>query len=322
MLDHKLEMDLVKSHTKREIGLYPTQIKPDAPLLVVGAGIHGNEPSGVIALKKVFAELERLDVAMNGNLLGIAGNLMALRTGERYIDRDLNRIFLENGNSIESGQPYFIHEELERREIVQMIEKVENQKNGSKNLYFLDLHSTSSDSIPYISVNRKTSNTEFATKMKLPVVVGIEEFIPGHFDHFLTERGYVGFTVEGGQHLDPNSITTHINTIFHTMITLGMLNLKDVSASIFPMKELIPAIQKQKAIYEVVFRQDIQDVATFVMKSGFKNFTKIEKGELLAHSDGKPIISPFSGYIFMPLYQKAGKDGFYIVKKTEADNAS
>src|SRR5690606_10789460 len=48
------------------------------PALVVTAGVHGNEPSGIIAFDRVLQRLKRLNLPMQGELTGLAGNMAAL----------------------------------------------------------------------------------------------------------------------------------------------------------------------------------------------------------------------------------------------------
>ena len=53
------------------------------------------------------------------------------------------------------------------------------------------------------------------------------------------------------------------------------------------------------------------------MEEGFANFEKIYKGEVLATNQFGDIMSAIDGNIFMPLYQKQGMDGFFIIKPVE-----
>ena len=57
------------------------------------AAIHGNENSGVIALKKFFREIEQHNIKVDGTIIGLIGNLNALKINARYIDHDLNRMW-------------------------------------------------------------------------------------------------------------------------------------------------------------------------------------------------------------------------------------
>jgi succinylglutamate desuccinylase len=47
----------------------------------------------------------------------------------------------------------------------------------------------------------------------------------------------------------------------------------------------------------------------------YKNFDKISKDELLAFDKYGEIRSKEDGMILMPLYQKQGNDGFFIIKE-------
>ena len=51
------------------------------------------------------------------------------------------------------------------------------------------------------------------------------------------------------------------------------------------------------------------------MLKGYSNFGKIKKGTRLAFSNGESVESSEKGLIFMPLYQKQGDDGFFIIRK-------
>ena len=52
--------------------------------LVLFAGIHGNENSGIFAINEVFNKIKDLD--LNGTVYGISGNLKALEVNKRFID--------------------------------------------------------------------------------------------------------------------------------------------------------------------------------------------------------------------------------------------
>lgn len=52
----------------------------------------------------------------------------------------------------------------------------------------------------------------------------------------------------------------------------------------------------------------------FVMQPGYKNFQPVKKGEILATDKNGAISAQEDGLILMPLYQKQGNDGFFLVK--------
>jgi len=61
-------------------------------------------------------------------------------------------------------------------------------------------------------------------------------------------------------------------------------------------------------------RYKIDEEEDFVMEPGFTNFQRIFKGQVLAKNNKGDVLSPVDGNIFMPLYQKQGNDGFFIVQ--------
>ena len=63
------------------------------PLVVCVAGIHGNEPAGIHACRRVSESLEQTPTNFKGEWLALAGNLVALRRNRRFMDEDLNRIW-------------------------------------------------------------------------------------------------------------------------------------------------------------------------------------------------------------------------------------
>ena len=66
------------------------------PVMVVFAGIHGNETAGIHAIDSVASNLIDTKANLNGTLYSITGNMRALELGVRYVDTDLNRLW-ENG---------------------------------------------------------------------------------------------------------------------------------------------------------------------------------------------------------------------------------
>lgn len=53
----------------------------------------------------------------------------------------------------------------------------------------------------------------------------------------------------------------------------------------------------------------------------FLNFEPIEQGDWIANDVRGKVFAPVCGHILMPLYQKLGSDGFFIVEEMQADPA-
>jgi succinylglutamate desuccinylase len=297
---------------ERTIGRYPEAVLENGPTLLVSGGVHGNEPSGILALQRAFEKLHRHQVFIKGQVIGVAGNMKALSEGVRLIDKDLNRICTpETADKIKNNGILDLAEEEEFKGLLEVVNQIEG-KIGFQELYFMDFHTTSSPTHPYISVNKAERSFAFAQQFPLPVVRGIEKFIPGHFDHFLSLSGHCGFTVEAGQHESPLSVDYHEAMIYEALILCGMMEKSE-----FPEWEQYATKLETSSVnqgsFEVVYRHQLSAEDDFMMVPGFKNFDKVSKGQLLAWNKGEPVYSDWDDYIFMPLYQSQGSDGFFIV---------
>lgn len=286
----------------------------NGPGLIVTAGVHGNEPSGIIAFKKVSQSLHQMKPSFKGELTGLAGNMSALSKNVRLIDRDLNRVcFVENEEKIKAGVALEYHESEEFKALIHEFETAQHE--GISEIYFLELHTTSSASQPYISVNRDSKSYQFANKFPLPVVKGIEDYIPGHVDYYLNQKGHTGCTIEAGQHDALSSIENHEAAIWLALVHIGCLNKEDLPDHDAYYEKLKKLGQGLPSSYEVIYRYGIGEDEAFKMNPGYVNFQKISKGEILARSDGRNIVSEWDARIFMPLYQAEGKDGFFVVQE-------
>ncbi|MCK5352000.1 succinylglutamate desuccinylase/aspartoacylase family protein, partial [bacterium] len=63
------------------------------PSLICAAGIHGNEPDGVEALKRVLDTLQVHSQSFSGKLVALLGNTEAFSQRRRYVEKDLNRVW-------------------------------------------------------------------------------------------------------------------------------------------------------------------------------------------------------------------------------------
>lgn len=289
----------------------------DGPTIIFTGGIHGNEPSGVFALKSVIDKLNSLQISMKGNLYAIAGNMWALQRGERYHSMDLNRLWtaprmkkILNGKQSELGVNPDTAEQLEIFEVIQGI--IENESGP---FFFLDLHTTSSQTMPFLTVNDTILNRKFSQQFPVPSILGIEEFLEGPLLSYINYLGYIAVGFESGQHDDIQSITNHEAFAMIAAVTAGCINKDELPDYDEYLNTLRKASKGTGDIYEITHRHEIAPEEEFVMHPGYVNFSNIKKGVHLAESNDRPVLSPRSGKIFMPLYQKQGNDGYFIVRR-------
>ncbi len=299
----------MKEEIPRIIGTYESEKK--GPLLFISGGVHGNEPSGIVALERVFEILKKEKPEINGKVVGVSGNRKALMNGVRYIDEDLNRTWTKE--NIESGKKDS-HEKKEMFDIIDVLQKYP-EKDFSKR-YFLDCHTTSADSEPYISVQEVHDNDAWAHKFPTYIIRGFSDIVLGCIDHYESRIGITGFVFEGGQHDSKISEKNHEGTIWLALQNACGLDLNSLNE--YPeAAKMLEEKRKDRKTFEIKYRHGLEDGDNFKMEPGYGNFQKIEKGELLAHQNGKEIRSEWDAYIFMPLYQSQGNDGFFVVEEAE-----
>jgi len=283
------------------------------PTLIFFGGIHGNEPAGVFALCNILKKLKQKKLSFKGNIFAICGNLNALAKGIRYKKEDLNRLWtsekvlaLEKKTRAELSE-----EEIEQQELYSLINDILNQEDGP--FYFFDLHTTSSETIPFITVNDSLLNRKFTKQYPVPMILGLEEFLEGPLLSFINELGYVSFGFESGQHDSPASIKNHISFIYLSLVFSGCLKRSQIEYQKHYNLLFKDSLRSQQ-IYEIYLRHEIKESEEFKMEPGFINFQPIKRGQKLAKSNENIILASASGRIFMPLYQGKGNDGFFEIR--------
>lgn len=229
----------------------------------------------------------------------------------RFIDQDLNRIWTTEGilNAIKETKNI---EEKEQLELYNIIKEILDTNDGP--FYFLDIHTTSCDTEPFITISDSLNNRKFSSNFKVPIVLGIEEFLDGPLLTYINEFGHVALGFEAGQHDDPVSAENAEAFLWSALMTSGCIQQSDM-IGLKNLGDQFTCSKKQKCFYEIDFKYTIQKNEKFEIIGQFNNFEKIKKEQNIAVSNGKLVKANQNGRIFMPLYQKKGDDGFFIVTK-------
>lgn len=284
----------------------------NGPTVVFFGGIHGNEPAGVIALKQVFEKLEGSKESLSGEFIGITGNLKALKREVRFIDEDLNRIWLPEQLKVIS-QPYegLNAEEEEMVELHSLIEQILG--SSSPPFYFIDLHTTSGETEPFIVMNDSLLNRSFTNNYPLPVILGIEEYLTGALLSHINEMGHVAFGFESGQHFDEKAIDSARDFIEYTLGLVGFNSIENTLLDRTKAK-LQQYNEAPQRFYEIYYQHLIRKGALFKMLPGFVNFQYVPKGMSIAMNGDGLITVDKKRQLFMPLYQDKGYEGFYYIR--------
>ncbi|MCA8940963.1 MAG: succinylglutamate desuccinylase/aspartoacylase family protein [Planctomycetes bacterium] len=296
---------------RRILGTYETG-RPGPTMLIQG-GIHGNEPAGVHALNRVLERLtsERLEV--HGKFVAIAGNLGALERGERFLDRDLNRLWSASTvQHLEAQDPaHDCTEDREQRELISVYQDVQRQARGP--VVFIDLHSSSADGPPFTCLADTLANRNIAAAVPVPMILGLEESIDGAVMDYFTYRGLVAFAIEGGRHEEPSTVDNLEAAIWITLVTAGFLE-PDQTDLAKHHETLRRSSAGAPPVVEITYRHVLRPTDKFSMQPGFTSFQRVERNSLLAHDHTGPVFAPQGGRILLPLYQGKGEDGFFLCR--------
>lgn len=299
------------SHDKRLLGEFHGS--KSGPTVVVIAGIHGNEKAGVLAANSVLSKIKAQNIPFEGNLYFILGNINALNKDIRFENVDLNRIWRkENIEGLFNIREEPLAEIREQLDIYALIKMILAKEKGP--FYFLDLHTTSASSVPFITISDSLNNRKFSSNFPIPVVLGIEEYLDGPLLTFINEFGHVALGFEGGAHDDPASVKSCEAFIWKALVRSACLKKSSV-ADFEKYRQVLSNLCCEYQFFAINYRYSLENGEDFVMEQGFENFEPIEKGQLLAKSYGKEIRAHETGRIFMPLYQELGDDGFFVLHR-------
>ncbi len=315
---------MIHDLSDRRLGSYPEAHPPDlqgpqGPLLLVMGGIHGNEPAGVLAARTVIGELGRARPPFRGRLVALAGNLGALRTGRRFVERDLNRAWTDEelARLSAADRPLDRDEGREQRELLEAIEPLLAQK--WERVVLLDLHSTSAEGSPFVIMGDTLQNRRVGFPLGVPVILGLEERVEGTLLSYFGELGHASVCLEGGQNERSTTIAHHEAALWITLVSCGMLAPKDVPRLAEKRELLRRAASGLPRVVEIRHREAVPADEPFAMRPGFANFDRIVKGTVLADvgplERPRPLASPMQGLLLMPRYQGLGADAFFVGRR-------
>ncbi|MGH7540731.1 MAG: hypothetical protein ACRELC_07015, partial [Gemmatimonadota bacterium] len=200
----------------------------------------------------------------------------------------------------------------EQRELDAAMEAAIARARGP--VFVLDLHTTSSDSVPFTTLGDALANRRLARRLPIPMVLGLEEQIDGALLHYLDHRRLAGIGIEGGAHESEASVDAHEDAVWLALSALGMVDAADVPDLAERHARLARSAESLPPVLEVSYRHAIAPEDEFRMRPGYRNFQPVRRGDTLGFDRHGPVSAPESGRIFLPLYQTKGDDGFFLVR--------
>jgi succinylglutamate desuccinylase len=303
-----------KKTKKRILGLYGDFLSEK--LLIIVAGIHGNEQSGILAIQQVFDHLKKMNFPVKGCILALKGNVKAIEENKRFIDKDLNRLWSEEQIDFVRETPLEAlktNEDKEQKELLYILEQFTEHREAHTPFLFLDLHTTSAEGGLFTIVNGNDLSVAMAQKLEVPLILHLDKVIKNTTLGIFSKKQFSAIAFEAGQHTHPESVKRIEAAIYILLHEMDIINFSTEFIR-ENRKILSQAALNLPKLTEFAYKHTINPEDHFEMLPGFNNFDKIVKGQPLAKDKNGPIYASIDGYILMPLYQKQGEDGFFIIQ--------
>lgn len=280
--------------------------------LIITADALENESRAVAAVRKVLQTLTKLKIPIKGQLIGLAGNTGSYR--KDLLGEFKGSFLTDNGPNRQDE--YLGYNRAE--EFVELIEEFE--KIPGSNVFYFDLKTSACVHVPYLCHSRNASCKTFAASFPFYKVMGLDSYITDHLGFYLHAKNYTCSTLKVGTHPQFSAEQIHESAIWWALVHIGCLREEDVPDFIRHKEVLDGCLadeDKRQRSFEVIYKYSIKEDEYFRMIPGFKNFQKIQTGEVLATSDGASVTSHWDGRIFMPLYHIPSNDGFFILREID-----
>lgn len=297
------------------------------PLMIIFAQIHGNEPAGYLAVQELFADIDEEYVKnpkfdFRGKILALRGNVKAAEKGVRYLKKDLNRSWLpQNIERIfaSTDDNELDAEDLEIKENLELIHQYIDSYQPTR-VVVLDLHTTTAHGGIFTIPATDPESRRIALNLHAPVLHGFLDGLQGTTLHYFQKENFPNIDItsvcfEAGQHEAAVSHTNAVSAIINCYRTIGGFHRRDIEVRHdLQLQRNANGLPREAKLVHV---HSITENENFKMREDivYQNFDRIKKGELLATNINGDILAPCSGLILMPLYQKQGDDGFFIIQE-------
>ena len=308
--------------SQRVIGRYDRQ--EPGPLFICLGSIHGNEPAGTEAIRTVL-DLLRNEPDVNpgfvfrGRMIGITGNVRALKVGKRFVKFDMNRMLTqEKIREIQNTTEPLYDENAEIAELISTVH-AEIADYRPDRIIVLDIHSTSAAGGIFVISTDDPESIRIGSEIQAPVILDFGNKVPGttleYFSRENFQEDIIALVFECGQHNEPLSANRAVAAIINCMRTIGCINAEDVENKhdmlLRAYSEGLPRIAR------LVERCHVDEGSPFALIREFKNFEPLLAGQVVAYIKDIPITAHHDGLILLPRLQDQGEDGFFIVKPLE-----
>ncbi len=231
--------------------------EPGGPSILFTGRVHGNEPCGEIALKRLVDNIENGSIQIKKGMLTLMPccNPKAMELNKRFIDVNLNRIM-----SADLVETYVGSYESEIAPII--MECIDNHD------YFVDVHSFTENMQPVvICIDDRNKQSQ-----KMAEICGVKRIEldspiitkPGSqmTIHYARHHNKPSILIEAGQHDDPQSVEVAYQAIVNILIHLGMIEgekPQPINHEFIVARSILYHEEGQKLIFPLMERDYIHE---------------------------------------------------------------
>jgi len=259
-----------------------------------GAITHGNETGTLPGMLRVIRDLESGATTYGGKVSFMLGNVAACRQNTRFVEADLNRVFLTSAPA-----------SLEKDRALEMMSLIKSAD------LFIDFHQTIKASeepfyiFPFDWPGYYWAKLLGGAKCWVTRAPG-KSFAASSVcaDEFARQEGIPGLTLEMGQMgLSPLAETVSKETIVRALHVIDSLQQGET------LKQQAQGVEQELRFYEIVFAQPFAE-AGMALKEGLNNFTPVQAEQVLGQ-DGKggELLCPQEGVLLFPKYPPRDDEG-------------
>ncbi len=272
-------------------------------LVVVLGGVHGDEKTGIKAVKSLSDLSAAGEKELNeGKLTIILENEDAIKIGKRSItpERNLNRMF---SDSHLAGPDLDFYESRRAHELVPILPSADIS---------LDIHSTSVPTPPFLPCAFSPRHEKAYRWFDAGIVLADPGFILGGqcstTDEYVDYCGGIGICFETGYANDTSRLPAVMKGILNILADQGMIDASE------PVVPPVPSYRVYRLIRKVILTQD-----GFRYARGFpQSFQEVKKGELIGYHGDLPETAEEDGVIAFTRavdQWKLGHDIFFLARR-------
>ena len=257
--------------------------------VVFSAIIHGDEVGSIPGMLRAMDHLKSGQLRYGGKATFVLGNPEAARKNRRFLETDLNRLFIEHNNQT--------HEGLRSEQLKPIFDSCD---------LLVDFHQTILPTKqPFYIFPWSAVSWQWAQALQIAAVCvdatpssGSATPTSRCADDYVNESGRPAVTIELGE----KGFCKQAEDLTYSAITQA-LHAADRLTNQQTDITAIAAASKPLTLYETVHREPYSNSA-LRLRPGLINFQPVTAGELLTSPESPQLLAPASGMLLFPKYLK------------------